>query len=99
MALEPTSAFGVRGRVIVVTGASSGIGAWLATGLAQAGASVVVTARRADALASVADALPNTTAIAGDITDDRHRARLVQDVIDRFGRLDGLVNNAGSLRV
>ncbi len=89
----------MSGRVIVVTGASSGIGSWLATGLATAGARVVVTARRADALAVVADALPNAMAVAGDITDDRHRARLVQATLDRFGRLDGLVNNAGSLRV
>lgn len=99
MATDPGASFAVEGRVIVVTGASSGIGSWLATGLATAGASVVVTARRADALAVVADALPNAIAVAGDITDDRHRARLVQAALDRFGRLDGLVNNAGSLRV
>ena len=99
MATDPGAAFAVNGRVIVVTGASSGIGSWLATGLATAGASVVVTARRADALAVVADGLPNAMAVAGDITDDRHRARLVQVALDRFGRLDGLVNNAGSLRV
>jgi NAD(P)-dependent dehydrogenase (short-subunit alcohol dehydrogenase family) len=99
MPTDPGAAFAVSGRVILVTGASSGIGAWLATGLAAAGARVVVTARRADALAVVANALPNALAVTGDVTDDRHRARLVQAALDRFGRLDGLVNNAGSLRV
>ena len=58
-----------------------------------------MTARRADALAVVADALPNAMAVSGDITDDAHRARLVRAVLERYGRLDGLVNNAGSLRV
>ena len=99
MATDPGAAFAVSGRVVVVTGASSGIGAWLATGLARAGAHVIVTARRADALAGVADALPNAMAVSGDITDDAHRARLVRAVLERYGRLDGLVNNAGSLRV
>jgi NAD(P)-dependent dehydrogenase (short-subunit alcohol dehydrogenase family) len=43
--------------------------------------------------------LPNAMAVSGDITDDAHRARLVRAVLERYGRLDGLVNNAGSLRV
>jgi NAD(P)-dependent dehydrogenase (short-subunit alcohol dehydrogenase family) len=99
MPMEAAPTFGVRDRVIIVTGASSGIGAWLASGLAAAGACIVVTARRADALTKVAECLPNGLAVAGDITLDAHRARLVQATMERFGRLDGLVNNAGSLHV
>jgi NAD(P)-dependent dehydrogenase (short-subunit alcohol dehydrogenase family) len=91
--------FAVAGRVVLITGASSGLGAWLASGLAAAGASVVVTARNTTALAALAQGLPDGLALPGDVTDDRHRERLVQAAVDHYGRLDGLVNNAGALRI
>lgn len=86
----------VDGRVIIVTGASSGIGAWLTTGLAEAGAKVVCTARRADRLEKLIDGLPNAVAVAGDLTSDEDRARVVATTLESFGRIDGLVNNAGA---
>jgi len=85
----------LEGRVIVVTGASSGIGRWLAYGLHAAGARVVATARRAGALAELVDARPDILAIPGDITSDADRAAVVSATIERHGRVDGLVNNAG----
>lgn len=82
-------------HVVIVTGASSGIGQWLADGLHAAGARVVVTARRADALAELVQRWPDSLAVPGDITSDEDRANLVAATIEKFGRIDGLVNNAG----
>lgn len=95
----PASSFRLDGRVIILTGASTGIGSWLAAGLADAGARLTLTARSGEALKCVASQLPEAVAVSGDITDDDHRARLVARTLDRFGRIDGLVNNAGRLQV
>jgi NAD(P)-dependent dehydrogenase (short-subunit alcohol dehydrogenase family) len=86
----------VDGRVVIVTGASSGIGAWVTTGLAAAGAQVVCTARRGDRLEQLIADIPNALAVAGDLTSDDDRARIVAATIEKFGRVDGLVNNAGA---
>jgi NAD(P)-dependent dehydrogenase (short-subunit alcohol dehydrogenase family) len=85
----------LRDHVVVVTGASSGLGAQLARSLAAAGAVPVLVARRAERLAELGEALPAADAIACDVTDPGDRARLIQTVIARYGRIDGLVNNAG----
>jgi NAD(P)-dependent dehydrogenase (short-subunit alcohol dehydrogenase family) len=84
------------GHVVVVTGASSGLGAQLARALAGAGATPVLAARRADRLAQLLAELPAADAIACDVTDAADRERLVATVMDRHGRIDGLVNNAGA---
>ena len=86
-------------RVVIVTGASEGIGSWLAVGLAAAGARLVLTARSEEALECLASRLPDARAVPGDITDDEHRGRLVTSTLERYGRIDGLVNNAGRLQV
>jgi len=83
-------------KVIVITGASSGIGAALAEHLASQGASVALAARREDALNQVAarcngKALP----IVSDVTRRADVARIVRDTIARFGRIDVWINNAG----
>ncbi len=83
-------------KVIVITGASSGIGAALAERLASDGAVVVLAARREDALQTVADrcggkALPVVT----DATRRDDVTRLVQRALQRFDRIDVWVNNAG----
>src|SRR3954465_13023915 len=87
---------GHHGALVIVTGASSGLGRQLAGALAAAGAIPVLAARRADRLAHLRDELPGADAIACDVTAAGHRERLVATVLERHGRLDGLVNNAGA---
>ena len=83
-------------RVVLITGASSGIGAALARDLAGRGASLALVARRAPELQAVAAACgPNTLAIAADVTSRADAERMVREAIARFGRLDTLVNNVG----
>lgn len=91
--------FDVTGRVVLVTGATSGLGTWIVEGLDAAGARVVATGRRADRLDALAARLRNCAVVAGDLTDDDTRAALVSAALDAHGRIDGLVNNAGVLRM
>jgi NAD(P)-dependent dehydrogenase (short-subunit alcohol dehydrogenase family) len=94
----PDAPFDVSGRVVLVTGATSGLGAWIAEGLDAAGALVVATGRRADRLAALAARLDHCLALPADVTDDDARAALVDAAVAAHGRIDGLVNNAGVLR-
>jgi NAD(P)-dependent dehydrogenase (short-subunit alcohol dehydrogenase family) len=83
------------GRVALVTGASTGLGARFARVLHQAGAQVLATARRADLLDDLASACGERIEVMpGDITDASHRQALA-DRLAASGRLDVLVNNAG----
>ncbi len=84
-------------RVWLVTGASSGFGRAVAAAALAAGDAVVGTARRQDALADWADAAPDGRAVTLelDLTDPQQAPDVVRAVLDRFGRLDVLVNNAG----
>jgi len=87
------------GQVIIVTGASSGIGEETARRLVRGGAKVVIFARRPDRLAALARELDpagvNVLVVAGDVTSDADRRKLVEAARQKFGRIDGLVNNAG----
>jgi ketoreductase RED2 len=86
-----------RGRVVAVTGSSSGIGAATARVFADAGASVLVNSARSVAEGeAVAASLPHAFYVQGDITDAGVPERLVAAALDRWGRLDTLVNNAGT---
>jgi NAD(P)-dependent dehydrogenase (short-subunit alcohol dehydrogenase family) len=91
----PAALFDLTGRVVILTGASSGLGARWAPVLAAAGAQVVLTARREPELLSTAARTPAATVMVGDITDPTHRGRLVDATLETFGRIDVLVNNAG----
>jgi len=95
--------FGLTGRVAVVTGASSGLGVGFATALAQAGASLVLAARRADRLESLAaklgEAGVEVLPVACDVTDSSQVDALKDACLERFGRVDILVNNAGTTEV
>jgi ketoreductase RED2 len=90
----------LEGKVAVVTGSSSGIGEAVARSLARAGASVVINSSRsvADGKA-VADSLPRARYIQADVADDAACEALVAETLAEFGRLDVLVNNAGTTQV
>jgi NAD(P)-dependent dehydrogenase (short-subunit alcohol dehydrogenase family) len=89
--------FDLHGRTALVTGASSGLGAAVARTLAEAGAHVAVTARRADRLADLAKEIGGT-AIAGDLLDLDQVARIVPELEERHGRgPEILVNVAGAI--
>jgi hypothetical protein len=90
-----SSLFDLDGRVAIVTGASSGLGAHFAATLAAAGADVIACARRLEPLERLAAEHPGVEATRCDITDDGQLRRLVDDVLARHGRLDVCVNNAG----
>src|SRR5690348_7097399 len=83
------------GLVVVVTGASSGIGAATARALHAAGAQPVLAARRAERLAALSAELDGALAVPTDVTDDAAVRALVEATLARHGRVDGLVNNAG----
>jgi len=86
----------LEGRVVIVTGASSGLGEQLARSLARAGAVPVLAARRAARIEALRAELPGAVAVACDVTSAEARERLVDEVMERHGRLDGLINNAGA---
>jgi NADP-dependent 3-hydroxy acid dehydrogenase YdfG len=97
--LEQTMSKPLSGRVALVTGASSGIGEAIARALAEAGAHVAITARRAERLELLAEEVKKTGSrvlkIAADLTVEQENRRIVAETEARFGRLDILVNNAG----
>jgi short-subunit dehydrogenase len=82
------------GKVAIVTGASEGIGAAVAKGLQQRGAMLSLVARSENKLRAVGG--PDALVTAGDLLDPSIRAAAVQRTIDRFGRIDVLINNAGA---
>ena len=89
----------INGKVIVITGASSGMGEAAARYLAAKGACVVLGARRADRLeALVADIVAaggKATAVATDVTKWADAQKLVDTAVETYGRIDVLINNAG----
>ena len=91
--------FSLAGKVALVTGASSGLGAGFAVALAQAGADVVLAARRAARLDAVSREVEKTgraaLAVETDVTDPEACQAAVRAAVDRFGHLDVLINNAG----
>jgi NAD(P)-dependent dehydrogenase (short-subunit alcohol dehydrogenase family) len=87
-------------RVALITGASRGLGREIARLLARQGTRLILTARGAEALQTVADELrahTNVLALPGDVADRAHAARLVRQGLHRYGRIDVLVNNASTI--
>lgn len=94
--------FKLDGKVALVTGASVGLGAAMAVGLAQAGADVVCHGHHEGEADSTCELIKNlgrkSLAVHGDMADKNVPIHLVDDVINQFGRIDILINNAGMIR-
>ncbi|MCZ7534619.1 MAG: glucose 1-dehydrogenase [Acidimicrobiia bacterium] len=95
MTLDPLSPFRLDGRVAVVTGASSGLGARFARVLDGAGARLVLAARRTERLEALAAELTDAHPLRCDLSVPGEPAALVASAVERYGRIDVLVNNAG----
>lgn len=85
----------VKDKVVVVTGASSGIGQATARLLSEKGAKVVLAARSIKKLENLAKTLPQSLAVKTDVTKKLELKNLVQKTLKQFGRIDILINNAG----
>jgi NAD(P)-dependent dehydrogenase (short-subunit alcohol dehydrogenase family) len=87
--------FRLGGRVAIVTGGSRGLGRVMAQALAEAGASVAVTARTAESAEAAAKGIPGAVGLAVDVTKPAEVEAMVARTLEAFGRVDVLVNNAG----
>lgn len=97
--MNPLQQFSLDGKIAIVTGSSRGIGRAIATGLAGAGAAVVVNGRNADSVRSVADTIRNgggtSLPVIADVSQAAGVETLFRKTVETFGRLDILINNAG----
>ena len=87
--------FRLDGKVAIVTGGSRGLGRVMAGALAEAGASVVLTARSAESAEAAAKEIPGALGLAVDVTRPAEVEAMVARTVEAFGRVDVLVNNAG----
>ena len=98
--MDPLQAFRLDGQVVIVTGATSGLGVGFARAVAGAGAQVVIAGRRADRLKDVAARLEATGATVRarptNVANPEDCAALVDFAVAELGKVDGLVNNAGT---
>ena len=85
----------IKDKIVIVTGASEGIGAAVAKLLAARGAKVVLAARKADVLKKMAAELPGSLAVPTDMRKPDEIAALIKKTVEHFGRIDLLINNAG----
>src|SRR5690242_9834231 len=95
----PVSRRDLRGQVVLITGANSGLGAAMAGRLAERGARLALAARRADELEALAAHLRTAGAdvltLSGDVRDAVFVERMVRETVERWGQLDVLIANAG----
>lgn len=89
----------LRGKVMVITGASSGIGKATAKQLDEVGVKFVLTARSKDKLEQLATELQSAVCVTGDMTDPDLPSKLVDTALAKFGRLDIVFNNAGVMNI
>jgi NAD(P)-dependent dehydrogenase (short-subunit alcohol dehydrogenase family) len=97
--IDPLAGFRLDGKVAIVTGASSGIGARFARVLDALGATVVVAARRVDRIETLAASLQHGHAVACDVGEEGASAALVWTTVERHARVDVVVANAGITNV
>jgi 2-deoxy-D-gluconate 3-dehydrogenase len=93
--------FNLKGKIALVTGSSRGLGAGIAAALAEAGASVAVHGSQSVPQATekeLSNIGTRTFAVVGDVSDAAVCARLIEEVVEHFGRIDILVNKAGTIR-
>src|SRR6478736_566016 len=94
---------GIENKVVVITGASSGLGEATARHLAERGATVVLGARRCDRIDALADELTakgyKARAVQTDVTDRQQVSNLVDTAVSEFGRIDVMLNNAGLMPI
>ena len=92
--------FDLTGKVAIITGSSKGIGEAMAKGLAEFGAKVVISSRKQEAVDAVAAAFREegleATAIACHVGNEDHRKALIEKTMNTYGRIDILINNAGT---
>jgi NAD(P)-dependent dehydrogenase (short-subunit alcohol dehydrogenase family) len=94
--LDPLASFRLDGKVVVVTGASAGLGARFARVLDAVGARVVLAARRAERIDALAAELTAAHAMPCDLAERGAPAKLVEATLARYGQIDVVVNNAGT---
>ncbi|MGB9492682.1 MAG: SDR family oxidoreductase [Terriglobales bacterium] len=86
----------LKNKVVIITGGAGGIGRAAANLFAEAGARVVITGRRAEKLKRVAESSDNIDFVVADAASPEDSSRTITSTIERWGRLDVLVNNAGA---
>lgn len=84
------------GKTVIVTGASSGIGAATARRFGHEGANVVLVSRSEDKLKDVAKDIPNSAVVVADVSQQEGADKIAQGALDAYGQIDVLVNNAGT---
>ena len=87
---------GLKNKVVIVTGGTSGIGRAAARGFARQGAKVIITGRRAGALHEATNDHPNIAGFTADVSVPGDAARTINETLNTWGRVDILVNNAGA---
>jgi NAD(P)-dependent dehydrogenase (short-subunit alcohol dehydrogenase family) len=87
---------GLKDKVVIVTGGTSGIGRAAARGFAEQGAKVIITGRRSGPLQAAMEDHPNIAGFTADVSVAADAARTVNETLNTWGRLDILVNNAGA---
>ena len=92
---DPLNVFRLDGKIALVTGASSGIGAQTAKLFSSLGAKVIAAARREDRLQDLANQYPDVMAVRCDVGVEADCKNLVDTIINEYGKIDILINNAG----
>jgi len=85
----------VKDKIVIITGASSGIGLSIAKLLSEMGAKTILVSRSKEKLEKLSAEIPNSIAVSADMSKIFEVKRMVKEVVDRLGKIDILVNNAG----